>query len=980
MLGGVLGLAYRLHKIIPNTEFVISLSAAWGRIHALANASLTGLITTAVLERTISLSSNINLNFAAKVTILTLAISGLTGCLGVSENDQLFGVFAPVVLEPSAARLDDLGTKRIAERKNNDTREPGFIDFADQGSSINLEDSYIEWRDLDLPASRYDITIRYANGRSASRDLDILINGASETVQKMSRTGADWDEWADKKFRIEVDQTLQTLTLRPTASAGGPNIDYVVLQDLSASPTLPSGNELPVEVLGPEGTAASRTFSLDDPGAAVTLSLECHRCGYRDRRFDGDNNIHKASVQINDGQPIRLKYYTGGNRVIGNTDLELESPAAEFGGIGGAHATVRMTMPIDGLVAGENTITFRHVDQRGGSIGFRILSISVQDAQGNNLLDPATFGETDPSTWTAPVEANTQADIDEGKRLWRQNNLLHDPVIDDLSERIGGASNLDGKIWASCADCHVASGWDLEYFNYSNNSIIARSVFHGLSDQQGRQIAAYIRTLPDVPYAERGRPWNPPFQPGPGINDDKPDQWAAGAGLDAVLQEDKEMREHLFPRSNPSDQEVAQVASRLGTLNMRRLPVAVQMPDWNGWLPAVHPRDAFNANASAMRRNGKAVWDDLYDTARNDPTERHLGDLVYELAEWMKRNEGGGKCYSSGSGNPGEGGGPGWRNLNSPAIQAVTLGDVIPLDGEGCRSRRGQERYAWPAEMAKAGLHSWAMTKLVELIHTNGLQTRSRDQSSIQLRTGERVNPSEGLGWVTTARSSRAHDVFTRSPHYVSFNQTHFFDQDKKVGQMETTIWYYLQLVLNAGHRRTAPSHFTYTIGNLEDGVQATGVPASFRFWASLIKQRQVQTNGRYGVEEGLDLRTAQPYIYYSDERGVTDIRAGVGRTLWRQLADALLLDFVKDAERATNNEWDRASQNRKVQSRSHGVPDDPRTSDGGRMFGRVAWQGNNTHAAIPLFRSLGVRQSTLDRLIGWGESVWSNGRWDRVR
>jgi hypothetical protein len=38
-------------------------------------------------------------------------------------------------------------------------------------------------------------------------------------------------------------------------------------------------------------------------------------------------------------------------------------------------------------------------------------------------------------------------------------------------------------------------GRDLKYFNFSNNSIITRSRFHGLTTLQGEQIAAYIRSL-----------------------------------------------------------------------------------------------------------------------------------------------------------------------------------------------------------------------------------------------------------------------------------------------------------------------------------------------------------------------------------------------------------------------------------------------------------------------------------------------------
>lgn len=141
-------------------------------------------------------------------------------------------------------------------------------------------------------------------------------------------------------------------------------------------------------------------------------------------------------------------------------------------------------------------------------------------------------------------------------------------------------------IHAKRASCHLDDGGDLAYFNYTNKSIIARSVFHGLSDTQGKQIASYIRSLDlglPVGYSRKdaGRPWNPHYQPGPGLDARSLELWAAGAGLDAVLERDSQMKDYLFPNGRYG-------AARLGAdgdLNPHETPQALQFPDWNAWLP-----------------------------------------------------------------------------------------------------------------------------------------------------------------------------------------------------------------------------------------------------------------------------------------------------------------------------------------------------------------------------------------------------------
>ena len=138
-------------------------------------------------------------------------------------------------------------------------------------------------------------------------------------------------------------------------------------------------------------------------------------------------------------------------------------------------------------------------------------------------------------------------------------------------------------------------GRDLKYFNYSNNSIQARALFHGLTAQQGDQIASYIRSLNVV---NPGRPWNPPYQPGPGLDSQPVINWAAGAGLDAVLDTDQEMLNAMFPSGYQDS-----VFAATSRLNQRETPLPVQLPDWNQWLPGTHPMDAFGSTFTSSGYN-----------------------------------------------------------------------------------------------------------------------------------------------------------------------------------------------------------------------------------------------------------------------------------------------------------------------------------------------------------------------------------------
>lgn len=341
-----------------------------------------------------------------------------------------------------------------------------------------------------------------------------------------------------KVFSSEQPTRRRLLTL--CALAASALWTNTLLAQLLTPPTT-----LPIEIMGSEGSSAAVTIEIPQAAArqVTSLWLQIHGLEYPDL----------ASVRVNDGRWLSLN----------NATATVLRPGLSYGGIGGAFATLKMTVPLapGSVVQGTNRIEFRFNRTNGVASGFRVLAFNLLKADGERLLPPEAFVQEDPDRWIAPMTA--PHDIAEGERLWRSAPLR--------------SSSLTGApaIRAHCGDCHARDGQDLKYFNYSNLSIVARSQFHGLSQQEGKQIASYIRSL-DMPHP--GRPWNPPYQPGPGMQTRATAELAAGAGLDWVLDDDSKTLRSLFSVRDGPAVPVATFAPD-GELKLREIPIALQMPD-----------------------------------------------------------------------------------------------------------------------------------------------------------------------------------------------------------------------------------------------------------------------------------------------------------------------------------------------------------------------------------------------------------------
>ena len=541
---------------------------------------------------------------------------------------------------------------------------------------------------------------------------------------------------------------------------------------------------LPIEVVGENGVTSSVVVDVARAREIRALSMQIHGLRFADM----------ASVQINQSAWIGLN----------NDTVTVAEPGKHYGGIGGGFSTLKMTLPLppDTIVEGANTIRFRFNKSDGVVSGFRVIALNLLTSDAQPILQPDAFTQDDPEAW--PVPLRDPESLRAGRELWMTAPL-----------KASSVPNAP-QIRARCSDCHAHDGRDLKYFGFSNESIAARSRFHGLSDLQGRQIASYIRSLP-VPTA--GRPWNPPYQPGPGLDAQPPATWAAGAGLSWVLESDTATLPFIFASADePARATTAKafdwnaIVPRItpaafrpdGNLNPREIPIALQLPDWNHWLPIVHPMDAWGQS--------------------------------FEASEFCDMYAGSGRSKQS------------LRGVLASAdlSELISSGRIVTMFDKWTIARRAllksyveRKGVSWTPDLTVKAYSTqlWQLAKTWEMTQEFGLETRGR----------ELFGPTgEPRTWVNATLAATA-------PAAVNIpSGTSGMGGSALTNEYFNASWYELQILLNSGnhrHRERQPVDWIYIIGSFQDLAAETRTPEPARLLVALIKAMQ-STDPRIGPED----------------------------------------------------------------------------------------------------------------------------------
>ncbi|WP_214318388.1 CBM35 domain-containing protein [Nonomuraea sediminis] len=104
----------------------------------------------------------------------------------------------------------------------------GFVDY------VNAAGGYIEWTVNAATAGSYSVAVRYANGTTTDRPMDIAVNGATASSAVFTPT-ANWDTWATKSVTVQLAAGTNKIRATGTGSTGGPNVDKITVTPVVAA-------------------------------------------------------------------------------------------------------------------------------------------------------------------------------------------------------------------------------------------------------------------------------------------------------------------------------------------------------------------------------------------------------------------------------------------------------------------------------------------------------------------------------------------------------------------------------------------------------------------------------------------------------------------------------------------------------------------------------------------------------------------------
>ena len=650
---------------------------------------------------------------------------------------------------------------------------------------------------------------------------------------------------------------------------------------------------LPVEIVGENGTTSSVTVDVPARRAREVRSLwmQIHGLSYADM----------VSVQVNKSVWFSLN----------NDTVAVAEPGKSYGGIGGGFSTLKVTLalPADAVVEGANTIRFRFNQSDGVASGFRVVAFNLLTGDSSKVLAPDAFTQEDPDTWMPPLRDPDF--IRAGQEFWLRAQLK--------------ASTLPNapQIRAHCSDCHAYDGRDLKYFGFSNRSIVARSRFHGLSDLQGQQIASYIRSLP-VP--SPGRPWNPPYQPGPGLDGQPVANWAAGAGLSWALDSDSATLPFIFAPSgdlagrsaqdavaNPPDwSAIVPLISRSafrpdGNLNPREIPISLQLPDWSHWLPRVHPLDAWGP--AFQNSEFSKLYGGSPQSLRGVLASPDLSALISSgrIAAYFDK----------------------WTNARRALLKSYV--------------ERGGVNWSPDLALKAYSTQLWQLMKTWEMTQEFGLEGRGRELFGA---TGESRTWFNTIPAATAPAAVNIPDGPSGMGGSALTNE--YFDAS----------WYELQLLLNSGnhrHRDRLPVDWIYVIGGFQDLYGESRRPEPARLLVALIKAMQ-STDPRIGPEDVAQgwrpSQNVNPTIMV--DRAWAPMFQPLSGDAKRAMTESLLAAWLDKNSQYPLGRYFRVG----LSENSYASP-----ASYGSISGGKVWE------AAPLFMAAGVNPELIRQLQKWGTS-----------
>jgi Fungal chitosanase of glycosyl hydrolase group 75/Carbohydrate binding module (family 6) len=107
----------------------------------------------------------------------------------------------------------------------------GFVNYD------NLAGSFVQWTVNAAAAGTVNFQIRFANGTTTNRPMDLTVNGVLVADELSFPSTGTWDAWSDRGFSATLNAGANTVRATATTANGGPNVDRLRAGVTDAPPT-----------------------------------------------------------------------------------------------------------------------------------------------------------------------------------------------------------------------------------------------------------------------------------------------------------------------------------------------------------------------------------------------------------------------------------------------------------------------------------------------------------------------------------------------------------------------------------------------------------------------------------------------------------------------------------------------------------------------------------------------------------------------
>ncbi|MEV4580296.1 carbohydrate-binding protein [Nonomuraea jabiensis] len=194
------------------------------------------------------------------------------------------------------------------------------------------------------------IAIRYANGATAGRPADVLVNGTvAHAASAFDPTGA-WTTWVTKTLTVSLNAGDNTIRLSPTTAEGLANVDYLETDQGGSNPN-PTGRQMEdldrglISVRSGSGNLVSwRLLGTESMSTGFNL--------YRGATKLNSSPLTGATNYQDNGAPADASYTV--RAVVNGAEQDPSEPSLRFAG--GTYLDVPISRPGSNYTAGDASV------------------------------------------------------------------------------------------------------------------------------------------------------------------------------------------------------------------------------------------------------------------------------------------------------------------------------------------------------------------------------------------------------------------------------------------------------------------------------------------------------------------------------------------------------------------------------------------------------------------------------------------------